>query len=232
MKNSYQVAVFLILLLYVGAPAARAQQAALPDSVAEKRIVTAVGSEMCRQLEAENAKKPIASLSPAESQQLFMRLIMTSAATSPELMDVFVNQPDVAKSYGEDVGRKIGFWLLRECPVSQSMLMQLGVQSVQRKSPLTPAEESVLKPMAVDVCRFLTERQAHQDLKSLDAAARQQLFQESLVATLRTHKKELELVYGKKAMQDSRKQEELGRKLATQMATQCPDMLLILSNLK
>jgi|GEM_PF-6068504 len=223
----------LVLLVSLsGAATVARAQAVLPDSVAEKRMISSIGAAMCRELETENAKKPLANLSADESRKLFTRLIMTHAMANEELMGLFTSQPENAQKYGEAMGRKVTFWLVRECPVSQPLLMRVGMQEVAKKQPLTTQEQKFLAPIVSDVCRGLEAQQKKQDLKKLSAEQRNGLLQTTLKTVMKAHAKEIAAQYGTDIFLDEERMHAFGVKVGVQMANDCPGVLLLLSDQK
>ncbi|UOQ72971.1 hypothetical protein [Hymenobacter cellulosilyticus] len=226
------VTLILFVSLCTVGQRAQAQTTALSDSLTEKKIIQTVGADMCRQLTAENAKQPLENLTAQEAQQLFVRLIMSSASTSPELVTALTSNPAGANKYGEILGKKIGLWLLKECPITQPLFMKMGAQEISKKQPIPAAEAKILQPMAVEVCHDLEARQKKQDLNALTPEKRSEVLQEVVQKSMKAHAKELTQQYGADIFLDSERMRAVGTKLGLQMGTQCPNILMMLANVK
>lgn len=216
----------LFLTLWLSLGVAHAQITAA-DSVAERKMIAELGADVCRQLEQENAKKDLSNLSKEEAQQLFARLMMVSAANNPTLIARFTNNPETARTYGEQMGRQLGIWLLRECATSTKLFVKMGDKNVKNYQPASSAEQQLLNVLAADACRDLAPRQ--KQLKALSHDQRIQEVQKVLEASFMSHTDAIAELYGENALSDGVAMEELGRKLGFQMAKECTDLMIILS---
>ncbi|SET91725.1 hypothetical protein [Hymenobacter actinosclerus] len=224
-----------LVLVALCLPAFRgtAQAVSPTDSLAESKIVASIGADICRQLVAENRKRPLDALSQEDTKQLFIRLMLVSLAGNPELMKRIAADPDQAQSSGEVMGRKVGLWLFRECPVSRPMIMRLGAQQLTKDQAVSnPAEEAVLTPMATQMCGDMEQRVKMKGQKTFTLAQNQALFQSALTPYMLDHMEEMKAVYGEDIFEDQEKLRALGIKLALKMSEKCPEIMVLLSDPK
>lgn len=203
-------------------------QTAPADSLAEKKMISTVGADMCRQLEQENAKKALNTLSADDAKQLFVRLMMSSASSSPELMSRITSDPANAQAYGEQVGRKIGIWLLKECPVSQPLFVRLAADKAGQQPAASPEEAKLVNTLSGEFCTAITPRL--KELKGLSSEKRLKVVSTQLESSFKAHAKEIQQVYGANAMNDSASLRALGTKVGTQSAQQCPSIMAVFAD--
>ncbi|MBC6697382.1 hypothetical protein H8B14_04595 [Hymenobacter sp. BT190] len=192
-----------------------------------------VGADICRQLEAEDKKKPLSKLSKDEAQQLFIRLTMMSAANNPEFMALLTSgsdNSDTIKAKGEVFGRKVAMWLLGECPVSQPLFMRLSAEQTNKPMPvpLRPEEERALRPVSNDLCRDLQPRIA--TIKALSSAERMQVVTQAFEKHLQAHATQLKKVFGADIFQNEARMRDMGVNVGMQMASECPEAVLLFSD--
>lgn len=220
----------LLLILGITALASRAQTA--PDTLAEQKLIRVVGADICRQLEAEDKKTPLSRLTKEEAQQLFVRLTMLSAANNPEFMALLTSGDGAneARLKGEDFGRKVAMWLLGECAISQALFMRMGAEQAQtsQSTPLRPEEAKALRPVADAICRDLQPRVAM--IKKLSSAERMQVVTQSFEKHLKTHAAQISKVFGADVFQDEVRMRDMGTKVGIQMASECPDAVLLFAD--
>ena len=216
----------LFLILWLSLGVAHAQTTTAADSVAEQKMIAGLGADVCRQLEQENAKKDLSGLSKEEAQQLFARLMMVSAANNPTLVARFTNEPKNAQAYGEQMGRQLGIWLLRECTISTKLFVKMSDKNVKNYQPASSAEQQLLNVLAADACHDLAPRQ--KQLKALSHDQRLQEVQKVLEASFMAHADAIAELYGENALSDNVAMEELGAKLGFQMAKECTNIVVML----
>ncbi|GGF01245.1 hypothetical protein [Hymenobacter cavernae] len=195
------------------------------DTTGEHSMIKNISADMCRQLEAENKKSPLTKLSQDEAIQLFTRLMLASAANNPTFTRLIVAHKSDARSYGEQLGKNVATLMVSECPVSLPLFMKLGAQQMREKHSMSEQEIKLLTPIASAVCQNLEDRQKKQDLATLSAQERIQLLGETMQQAMKPYAKELSQFYGPDIFLDNKRMEEVGSKLAIQMAEHCPASL-------
>ncbi|MDU0369787.1 hypothetical protein ACFPAF_05225 [Hymenobacter endophyticus] len=200
-------------------------QTSSADSVAEKQLVQRVANQVCAELIKEDKKKSVATLSQAETKQLFVRLFTRVASTDDELIAKITEMGPAASTYGEQLGRQVGVVMLKDCPASRPMFMRLGGAELSERQPLAAAEIKVLKPIASAMCRDLQPRIAA--LQKLSPEERMKALTQAFEKNLKTSAKEISQQYGAEIFLDGERMKELGTKISLQMATECPDVLLL-----
>lgn len=220
----------VVLLLSLCSTAFRGLAQSTPaDSVAEQRLVQRVAAQMCTELTKENQKKSIQNLSETEAQQLFVRLFVRVATNDKELAAKVKAAGPNAEAYGQQLGRKVGLVMIAQCPVSQSLLMRLGSAQLSKQQPLGPEEAAVLKPIASAICRDLQPRVA--ELKKMSVEQRMQELTKSFEKNLKASAKEIAQQYGADIFLDETRMKELGSKISIQMASECPEVVVLFAEL-
>jgi ABC-type transporter MlaC component len=220
--------VLLLLGFCTTALLSRAQTTAA-DSLAERKLIQSLSTDMCQQLEQENKKKPLRDISQAEAQQLFVRIFTKSVSDDEALMQKFEALGPGARAYGEKLGRGVGITLLQECPVSQPLLMRLGGEQANKEQALQPKEVAVLKPIATAMCRDLQPRVA--ELKKMTPEQRLQELTQAFQKNLKPFAKEITQFYGADVFLDPERMKALGTKISFQMAGQCPEVVLLFADM-
>ncbi|RSK37379.1 hypothetical protein [Hymenobacter metallilatus] len=221
----------VVLLLSVSSTAFRGlAQTAAADSVSEQKMVQRISASMCTQLQQENKKKALASLTKEEATQLFSKLLMASAANEPELLARFTQDPTNARAYGEKLGRKIGLQMGQECEVSRPLFAAMSGQGSAQFKPAGTDETKLVNSLATEFCASITPRQ--KELKALPQEKRLKVVSEQLETSFKAHASEIEQVYGPNAMSDSDKLRSLGSKVGYQSAQQCPVIMQVLMDAK
>lgn len=206
-----------------------------PDSLAEQKTIRLAGADICRQLEAEDKKKPLSKLSKDEAQQLFTRLTMISAANNPDFMTLLTSNGgegtrDAIRARGEEIGRQIAMWLLVNCPVGQQLFIRLGAEQLNQPQPvpLRPEEEKALRPIASALCRDLQPRVG--TIKALSTDERQQVVTQAFEKHLKAHATQLKKVFGADIFENQDRMRDMGTKVGLQMATECPEAVMLFSD--
>ncbi|WP_215137851.1 hypothetical protein [Hymenobacter sp. ISL-91] len=231
MKNTIRRVI--VLFAFVVAPLfgrAQTTSPAATDSLTQQRLIQQVSADMCRRLEVENQKNPLTKLSKAEAEQLFSRLFLQAAASNDELATFLTTIGEQgAREQGEQLGRKVGLLMMRECPVGQQLFMRLGGEQVNQQQGVKPEETKLLQPIATAMCRDLTPRVA--ELRKLPLAKRMETLTEVLSKNLKPHAKQLSQLYGADIFLNKEGMEKLGVKIAALMAPQCPEVLVLFTDL-
>ncbi|SNR52598.1 hypothetical protein [Hymenobacter mucosus] len=220
--------VVLLLALCTTALLSQAQTAPA-DSVAEQKLVQAVSADMCRQLELESKKRSLDNLSQEEAQQLFVRLFTKTATDNKELMRKIIAMGPAAQTYGQQLGRRVGIVMMQECPVSQPLFMRLGSAQVSKQQEVKPEEVAILKPIATAMCQDLQPRTA--ELKKMTLEQRTQELIQAFQRNLKPYAKEISQLYGADIFLDQKRMETIGTKISLQMASQCPEVILLFADL-
>jgi hypothetical protein len=188
-----------------------------------------VSADLCQQLEQENKKNSLSTISQEDAKQLFVRIFTKTATSNKELMRKFESMGPEAGAYGEKLGRKVALVLIKECPVSQPLMMRLGGAEVNKQQALKPEEIAVLKPIATAMCRDLQPRVA--ELKNMTLEQRMQELTQAFQKNLKPYAKDISQFYGADVFLDQEGMKALGTKISLQMATQCPEVLLLFTDL-
>lgn len=204
-------------------------QTALADSLAEQKLINLVSADICRQLEQENKKNSLSTISQEEAKQLFVRVFTRTATENKEIMQKFESMGPEAGAYGEKLGRRVAFVLIKECPVSHPLMMRLGGEEVNKQQALKPEEIAVLKPIATAMCRDMQPRVA--ELKKMTPEQRMQELTQAFQKNLKPHAKEISRLYGADVFLDTDRMKALGTKISLQMATQCPEVILLFADM-
>lgn len=219
----------VLLLSFCTASLLSQAQTTPADSVAEQKLINLVSADLCRQLEQENKKNSLSTISQEDAKQLFVRIFTKTATSNKELMRKFEAMGPEAGAYGEQLGRRVAFVLIKECPVSQPLMMRLGGAEVNKQQALAPEEVAVLKPIATAMCRDLQPRVP--ELKKMTPEQRMQELTQAFQKNLKPYAKEISQFYGADVFLDSERMKSLGTKISLQMATQCPEVLLLFADL-
>ncbi|RFP66850.1 hypothetical protein D0N36_01830 [Hymenobacter lapidiphilus] len=230
MKNAIRRVI--VLFIFAAAPLfGRAQTTppAAADSVTQQRLVQQVSADMCRRLELENQKSALTNLSKAEAEQLFSRLFLQAAASNDELATFLTKIGEQgAREQGEQLGRRVGLVMMRECPVGQQLFMRLGGEQVSQQQGMRPEETTLLQPIATAMCRDLTPRVA--ELRKLPLPKRMSILTEVLSKNLKPYAKQLGQLYGADIFLNKEGMEKLGAKIAALMAPKCPEVLVLFTD--
>ncbi|GGG37758.1 hypothetical protein GCM10011378_12560 [Hymenobacter glacieicola] len=185
---------------------------------------------MCTQLQQENQKKQLTTLSKEEATQLFTRMLMTSLPNEPELMARLTNDPTNARAYGEKLGRRIGLDLVKSCEVSRPMFLAMSGQTSAQLKPAEGAETKLVNILATEFCTKLTPQQ--KQLQALSADERLKVVSVQLENSFKAHAKEIQQLYGPDAMSSNEKMKALGAKVGYQAGQQCTPVMQTLLNAK
>lgn len=218
----------VVLLLVLGSTALRGRAQTSPaDSLSEQKIIQRLSSKMCTDLQLEDKKKPLTSLSKDEATQLFTRLLMTSLPSEPELLARLTNDPANARAYGEQLGRRFGLELVQNCEVSRPMFMAMSGKDNAQFKPAEGNETKLVNTLASEFCANLAPRQ--KQLQALPPDKRLKVVSDQLEASFKAHAKEIQQLYGSGAMNDGEKLKALGTKVGFQAAQQCPTVMQVLT---
>lgn len=230
MKNTIRQ-VILLFIFVAAAFQGRAQTATTPAAdEAEQQLVQQISADMCRRLETENQKQPLDKLSKTEAEQLFARIFLQSASSNDQLAALLVSMGNEgAREKGQQLGRQVGVVLMRECQVGRLLLMRLGSEQLSQQQALRPEETKVLQPIAAAMCRDLQPRVA--ELNKLPLAQRMPTLTQTFEKVLTPYAKQLNQLYGSDIFLNSAGMEQLGIKISTLMAPQCPEVVLLFADL-
>lgn len=220
----------VVLLLALCSTALRGwAQTTAVDSLTERRMVQRMSSSLCTSLTAENRKKPINTMSQEAAKELFTRLFTQVATTDSELIAILEQHDTDASSYGEQLGRKVAFALMKNCPAGQILLLRLGNAETQQLDPITPTEANVLQPVATAMCTDLQPRLA--ELRAMTPERRQQLLVETFQKHLKAAATPIANQYGADIFMDTERMRQLGIKIGVLMAPACPDVIVLFGEL-
>lgn len=229
MKNTIRQA--FILFIFVASALCSAAQNTRPaaaDSVTEQRLIEQASADICQQLEQENQKNPLARLSKAEAEQLFGRLFLQAATSNAELAALLTSIGERgAREEGEQLGRRVGLLLMRDCPLGQQLFMRLGGEQLNQQLGLRPEETRLLQPIAAAMCRDLSPRIT--EMQQLTPTQRMALVTEALGSKMQPHARQLNKFYGANVLREGEIQ-KLGSKIFALMAPQCPEVLILFAD--
>ncbi|OUJ76029.1 hypothetical protein [Hymenobacter crusticola] len=202
-----------------------AAQTTAADTTGEHRMIQDISADLCRQIEEESKKAPLTNLSQEEATQLFARLMLVSAGNNATFTKLILTHKSDANAYGGQLGKRIAFRMVKECPASVPLFMKVGYQELRKQHPMSEQEVKVLTPVAAGVCQGIEARQKKQDLAAMSAQERMQVVEEVMQAAMKPHAKALSQLYGADLFLDQKKMEQVGVKIAVLMGDQCPAIL-------
>lgn len=230
MKKLYCSLLFSLLLSF-GFEVRAASLVAPADTLpGQARLVKSLSATMCRKVEEEEKKSPLRNLTAEEGKNLFFKIMLASMSEHADqvsnLMTVNkISQPKKANAFGEEVGKEAVMRLMKDCPASQTLIMQVGLTEVKNKPTITPEEKPVLTIVADDICKRLDAEKAKPSFIELTTAARTEVQQQCMQGAMLKHLEELSNFYGLKTIQSATEMEKIGVKIALLMAEQCPGHL-------
>lgn len=214
----------LLLSLYITAGRVAAQTVTA-DTAQDQRLAQRVATQICDDLKLENQKKSLQTLSPDQAKQLFVRLFTKAALDNEEVIAQITAAGPNSREYGEQLGRRVGAVMLRDCPISHPLLVRLGGEKLSEQQPISPEEAKVLKPVATAMCRDLQPRIA--ELKKLSAEQRREALTQAFQKNLKASAQELSKYYGADVFLDTERMKAIGMKLSALMAPDCPEAVVL-----
>ena len=112
----------------------------------ERPTLLAIAQAACKQLDAENAKQPFDTLTPAQRSDLLKQVLGGAfLKSSAELTTQYGDEVMADKAQGEEIGKKIALLMLEACP---SYILQAGQDELarRRQSAAAPAPTTRLTP--------------------------------------------------------------------------------------
>ncbi|GAB2773222.1 hypothetical protein GCM10027175_08700 [Hymenobacter latericoloratus] len=209
--------------MYITAGRVAAQTAA--DTAQDRRLAQRVATQICEDLKLEDQKKSLQTLSSDQAKQLFVRLFTKVALGDEEIIAQITAAGPNSRAYGEQLGRKVGAVMLRDCPVSHPLLLRLGGEQLSKQQPISPEEAKVLKPVATAMCRDLQPRVA--ELKKLPTEKRREALTQAFQKNLKASAQELTKYYGADVFLDAERMKSIGMKLSALMAPDCPEAVVL-----
>jgi hypothetical protein len=184
---------------------------------------------MCSKLEEEDKKHPLNTLTPEEGKSLFIQIVTATMSEHTDQLSSLMTTNKIGKgkanALGEVLGREATMRLMKTCPASQPLVMQLGLSELKNKPSITPEEKPVLTVLVDDICKRIDAEQAKASFSHLTPSARLELMQQCMQGAVLKHLEELSILYGMKTIQSSSEMEKIGVKIAFIMAEQCPSHL-------
>ncbi|GAB2458546.1 hypothetical protein GCM10011375_07900 [Hymenobacter qilianensis] len=228
MKKLYTSLLFILLLSFQFE--ARATKIkAIADTLGQARLVKSLSATMCSKIEEEEKKRPLKTLTPEEGKTLFIQIVTATMSEHTDQLSSLMTTNKIGKgkmnAVGEVLGREATMRLMKTCPASQPLVMQLGLSEAKNKPTITPEEKPVLTVLVDDICNRLDTEQAKATFAQLTPSARLEIMQQCMQGAILKHLEELSIFYGIKTVQSSSEMEKIGVKIAFIMAEQCPNHL-------
>jgi hypothetical protein len=223
----------LYLLLIIGLLAATTGRAsslvAAGDTVpGHARAIRLLSSSLCTKLAQEEQRSPLAKLTTSQGKTLFTQLMVEAMGEHAEDLKPMFEQLQKKRGASEALGRDVVLRLAQDCPMAAQFVVQLGLNEVKNQVTLTEKEKGVIGIVTTDICQRLDKKNAETPLDGLPKAERTNLITTAMQGAMLAHFEELGDVYGAKNMRKKSELEEIGKKIAFQMAQQCPSYLVML----
>jgi hypothetical protein len=216
------------LLILVGGHAFGTGMGMAADTLkGQKRFVQHISQAVCTKLAEEEKKGPLSKLSPAEAQALFTDVLQSSMQDHIDEMSAIMTANNVSKprKFGEIVGRDVVLLMVKECPISQPLLMSIGMAQLKNMPTVTAEEKPTLTIVATEICQRLDAENSKTPLADRSAADRQQVTENAMQGAMLKHLETLSNYYGFKSISNKAHMEVVGRKIAILIAEQCPSYL-------
>lgn len=193
----------------------------------QKRFVQRISQTVCTKLTEEEKKSPLSKLSPAEAQALFSDVLQSSMQDHIDEMSAIMTANNVSKprKFGEVVGRDVVLLMVKECPISQPLIMSVGMAQLKNMPTVTAEEKPTLTIVATEICQRLDAENTKTPLADRSATERQQVMETAMQGAMLKHLETLSNYYGIKAISNKTHMEGVGRKIAILIADQCPAYL-------
>jgi hypothetical protein len=193
----------------------------------QKRFVQHVSQTVCIKLAEEDKKAPLSKLSPAEAQSLFTTVIESSMQDHIDEMSALMADNKVSKprKFGEIVGRDVVLQMVKDCPISQPLLMSIGMAQLKNMPTIAAEEKPTLTIVATEICQRLDAENTKSSLAGRSVAERQQVVETAMQGAILKHLETLSNYYGIKTISNKAQMEIIGKKIAILMADQCPNYL-------
>jgi hypothetical protein len=195
----------------------------------QARLVKSLSATMCSKIEEEEKKRPLNALTPEEGKSLFIQIVTATMSEHTDQLSSLMTTNKISKgkahALGEVLGREATMRLMKTCPASQPLVMQLGLSEIKNKPTITPEEKPVLTVLVDDICKRIDAEQAKASFSQLTPSARLELMQQCMQGAVLKHLEELSIFYGLKTIQSASEMEKIGVKIAFVMAEQCPGHL-------
>jgi len=193
----------------------------------QKHFVQQVSQTVCTKLAEEDKKQPLSKLSPADAQALLAEVLQSSMQEHIDEMSTLmsVNKVSKPRKLGEAVGREVVMQMVKDCPISQPLLMSVGMAQLKNLPGITPEEKPVLTTVATEICQRLEAENTKAPLADRSAAERKQVVEAAMQGSVLKHMEALSNYYGFKAISNRAHMEDVGRKIAILMSDQCPSYI-------
>ncbi|WP_157530757.1 hypothetical protein [Hymenobacter norwichensis] len=193
----------------------------------QKHFVQHVSQTVCTKLAEEDKKAPLNKLSSAEAQSLFTDVLQSSIQDHIDEMSAIMEANHVSKprKFGEAVGRDVVLLLVKECPISQPLVMNIGMGQLKNMPAITAEEKPTLVIVATEICQRLDAENTKRPFTNRSATERQQAMETAMQGAMLKHLETLSNYYGIKAISNKTHMEGVGRKIALLLADQCPGYL-------
>ncbi|UOQ66473.1 hypothetical protein [Hymenobacter volaticus] len=225
MKKLYTIALFSLLFLLGGH--AHGISITADTLRGQRQLVQHVSQTVCSKLADEDKKSPLSKLSPADAQSLFAEVLQSSIREHIDEMSALmtINKINNPRKFGEVVGREVVLLMVKDCPISQPLIMSIGMAQVKNLPTITAEEKPVLMIVSTEICQRLDTENAKNPIINRSIAERKEVMQTVMQGAVLKHIEALSNYYGFKAIGNKVHMEGVGRKIAMLMADQCPNYL-------
>lgn len=222
----------IILLLVSSLGLGTAAQAAAPlagDTLrGQHRFIQHVSATMCERLQAEEQKRPLASLSAVDAHSILAATIESSILAHADEMSTLMaaNKVSNAHKAGEALGVTMILRLVESCPAGQQLMVGVIQSQFGVKLPITEAERPVLQLVTQDVCQRLDAENATRAMSSRSQEERRTVIMTALQGGMLKNMEPLANLYGLDNMKNNKLMESVGQKIALLIVQQCPTYML------
>lgn len=231
---------FCGLLLMAGTTPVLARRCAPADTVAgHARIVRQLSEAMCAQLSSDHTTKFEALSTPEAmqmTQQLFITAMQRDSVAFMGMMTAAVAEGKEARAVGEVIGRDVVLRLGKMCPAAMPLILRISQtdqakQAAAARLPvISDAERKCLQPLSANICAGIAAADAKQPFAKLQPAQRHVLFAGLMQQAFVAGRPHLLRYYSAAQLNDPKRREEIGQKLAGLMLqqTNCANYLLLI----
>lgn len=230
---------FFFVVLLAGSTPVFARRYAPADTVAgHSRMVRQLSEAMCVQLSSDHTTKFDALSTPDAlqmTQQLFVTAMQRDSAAFIAMMTAAAAEGKEPRAVGEVVGRDVVLRLSKMCPAAMPLILRISQtdqakQAAAARMPaISDAEKKCLQPLAGNICAGLIAADAKHPFAKLPPAQRHALFTGLMQQAFVAGRPQLLRYYSAAQLNDPKRREEIGQKLAALMLqqTNCANYLLL-----
>lgn len=223
------VIISALLLLYVQASAFALSMA--PDTIPGQYYLTRqITSEVCRLLDAEQQRSPVAAMSNIQAQETFERALSAGIEKQVPSIKQLARRsktPNAYEKLRKDIPTAVALALVKTCPAATTLYNRFS-RSVANSSE---AEKAFFDSWGDELCQKLNILNAQGLMQEKTSAERMELFHQEYTAALSTRGPQIMQLYGP-AGNSPEVVEALGNRLTESMVRPCPNTLLLLKPTK